>query len=62
MLVVFFVHRLHISKTEIVVIIVVGLHGWTEWFCRTIPSYGPLCILRIDTHPVVLEPLVVVAL
>ena len=60
--IVFFVHRLHIPETEIVVIVVVGLHCWAKWFRRTIPSVRPKCFLRIDTHPVILKPLVVVVL
>ena len=60
--IVFFVHRLHIPETKIVVIIVVVLHCWAEWFCRTIPLDSPKCFLRINTHPVILEPLTVVAL
>lgn len=62
MFIVFFVRRLHIPETKIVVIVVVGLHCWTEWFCRTTPLDSPKCFLRIDTHPVILKPLVVVAL
>ena len=60
--IVLFVHGLHISKSKIIIIIVVLLYSWLDRFWSAIRWKNRHQQIRINAHPIILKCLTVVTL